>query len=300
MIEFAIPILTFLAVVCIGGAFILARASRQRALQARLAQLGGPYEEDGPRQNRLVELLHGIGRLVSAKGPSPALRTELTKAGYHGFMAAEIYLGIKFLLLVVGLFALTALLLPLPQTLPVKVLLIVLGSAVLSFLPNMFVSLRRRGRAAEVRMALPDAIDLLEICVSAGMGIDMAWNAVADEVRPVSTVLADEMTLANLEIHLGTPRGEAMHHMAERTDADELSSLAGVLAQSEQFGTSVADALRTYASSMREMRSQRAEETAEKMAVKLLLPMIVFIFPTILVVTAGPAIIKLVELFGGN
>ena len=145
---------------------------------------------------------------------------------------------------------------------------------------------------------MPDAIDLLEICVSSGMGLDMAWNSVAHEIRRVSSILADEMALTNLEIHLGADRADAMRHTSDRTGADEMASLASVLVQSERFGTSIADALRTYATSMREQRSQRAEEAAEKMAVKLLIPMVVFIFPTILVVTAGPAGVKLTALFG--
>ena len=149
-------------------------------------------------------------------------------------------------------------------------------------------------------MHLPHAIDLLEICVSSGMGLEMAWNAVGDEVRRVSTILADEMALANLEMHLGADRASAMRHMAERTGAEEISSLVATLVQSERFGTKVADALRVFAESMRIERSQRAEEAAEKMAVKLLFPLILFIFPSMLIVCAGSAVIQIVQVLGGN
>ncbi len=154
-------------------------------------------------------------------------------------------------------------------------------------------------RREEVRRHLPDAVDLLEISVSAGMGLDMAWNMVTDEIRRVSTTLADEMALTNLEIHLGAPRAEAMRHMAQRTGAEEISSLVAVLVQTDRFGTSVAKALENFTSSMREGRSFRAQEVAEKMAVKLLFPMVIFIFPAVLVVLAGPAVIGLFKILGG-
>ena len=301
MLQLLIPILTFVTVTSIGAAVIIARAARRKQLENRLLEAGGfPEDLENPEsKRRLVDMLHRTGRFVSAKGPSPSLRSGMAKAGYHSFMAAEIYLGSKILLLVAGLIGLSFVLIPLDLGTMSTILLVIGGATLFSFLPNILVSIRRRARCDEVERALPDAIDLLEICVGAGMGLDMAWNAVADEIRRVSTVLADEMTLTNVEIHLGTPRNVAMKNMAERTDADELSSLASVLGQSAEFGTSVSDALRTFAASMREIRTQKAEEAAEKMAVKLLLPMIVFIFPSVLVVTAGPAGIRLTNLLGG-
>ena len=300
--EWLIPLLVFLSVACVGGAVIVAQLARRKAVAARLVQIGAFEGESlapvSSWKQRSLGLLHRLGHYVSVKGPSAQLRAEMTRAGYHNFLAAEIFLGIKILLLVVALVSLTLLVPPLRLSAQLNILLIVGGAALLWFVPNLIVRLRRQRRAAEVGRALPDAIDMLEICVTAGMGIDMAWNSVADEIRRVSTVLADEMTLTNLEIHLGTTRGVAMRNMAGRTQADEVLALAGVFSQSEQFGTSVSDALRTFAESMREQRSQKAQEAAERMAVKLLLPMIFFIFPTVLIVAAGPAVIKLIDLFG--
>jgi tight adherence protein C len=173
-------------------------------------------------------------------------------------------------------------------------------AAILFFLPNIVVSSRRNRRRAEVRRHLPDAVDLLEICVSAGMGLDMAWNHVGDEIRNVSLVLADEMALTVLEIQLGAPRTLAMRHMAERTGAEELASLVALLVQSDRFGTSIADSLRTFAVGMRETRSQRAEEQAEKTAVKLLFPLVFFIFPVMLIVMVGPAGIVLYHIMNSK
>ena len=302
MYEWLIPISIFVCVTAIGAAIVIGRESQKKRLQDRLYEHGSevpdPMAETTPT-SRFTKMLHRTGQRVSSKGPSPTLRAALAKAGYHGFLAAEVYLGVKTFLFLGGMVVLAALVYPVNIDLPLRVLLVLSGAAAVSFLPNFVVIAARRKRCDEVQRSLPEAIDLLEICVSAGMGMDMAWNSVTDEIRRVSDVLADEMALTNLEIHLGTYRAEAVQNMADRTEADELSSLAGVLAQAEQFGTSISDALRSFASSMREIRSQRAEESAEKMAVKLLLPMIMFIFPTVIIVTVGPASIRLVDILGG-
>jgi tight adherence protein C len=135
--------------------------------------------------------------------------------------------------------------------------------------------------------------------VTSGMGMDQAWNAVTDQIRGVSPTLADEMALTNLEMHLGASRAEAMRHMAERTGATELGSLVVCLAQAERFGTSMQTALRNFAGSMREARSYRAQEAAEKMAIKLLFPMVILVFPPAVIVMAGPAVMKLFKALSG-
>jgi tight adherence protein C len=182
-------------------------------------------------------------------------------------------------------------------SLAVKILIVVCGAAIAFFLPNIVLKRLATKRCSEVRRHLPDVIDLLEISVSGGMGLDTAWNAVAVEIRAVSPLTADEMALTNFEVLLGAERGDAIRNMALRTNSNELDSLVAVLVQSDRFGTSISEALRVFAQTMREMRSQRAEEHAEKMAVKMLFPMVLFIFPVVLIVAAGPAVLTLVELF---
>ena len=132
------------------------------------------------------------------------------------------------------------------------------------------------------------------------MGLDTAWNSVSEEVRGVSTALADEMALTSLQLRLGGSRSVAMRNMAERTGVDEVASLVAALVQSERFGTSISDALRTFAGSMRERRSQNAAEAAEKTAVKLLFPMVLFIFPAVFVVTVGPAAVQIYKMISGQ
>jgi tight adherence protein C len=182
----------------------------------------------------------------------------------------------------------------------IRACIIVAVLSTFALLPNVLVTLRRRRRTANVRGHLPDAIDLLEICVSSGMGMDMAWNSVCEEFRGVSTILADEMALSNLEMHLGARRADAMRNMAKRTGVEDISSMVATLVQSERFGTSISQALRTYAEAMRAERSARAEEQAEKLAIKLLFPMVVFIFPCMFIVILGPAGIRIQQMFLGG
>ncbi len=293
---YILPAAVFVAIVALGGALLLLR---RRNVSDRLTASG--VTPGGAPSSAAVGQMAGVMARLATGKPSLHLREELAQAGYHSPNNASVYLGLKMAMLglgvVVGL-VLAAVLVSLSPVMRLE-LVAVLGLAFF-FIPNLVVYLRRRKRRLEVRCHLPDALDLLEVCVSAGMGTDMAWNAVADEMRRVSTVLADEMALANLEIHLGAHRAEAMRHMAVRTGEADLESLAAILVQSERLGTSIADALQAFAAAMREQRKHRAQEAAEAMAVKLLLPMILFIFPAILIVLIGPAGMRIAATFGGG
>jgi tight adherence protein C len=307
MNPFIVPILTFLAVIFVGGAIIAIMGTRRRALEARL--FGGDNRGSefapigGVSGTRLVNTLDHVGRAMSS-GSKPAsnadLRERLTHAGFYDPAAPTIFMGAQLLLFVIalpiaGLFVLA---LGLPMLIGVCVVLLV--TTILAVMPNLYVRHRRERRRSEVREQLPDAIDLLEICVTSGMGLEMAWNAVADDFRGVSTTLSDEMSLATLEMHLGAPRAQALRNMARRTGVEDIASLVATLVQSERFGTSVSQALRTYADALRTERSQRAEEQAEKLAVKLLFPMVLFIFPVVFIVILGPAVIKIHGMFANG
>lgn len=229
-----------------------------------------------------MSFLVKIGNVVSHGRSSTTLWEQMIQAGYLHPYAPPIYTGIKLLLFVIGLLAAMFLVTVFPSErhFSTKMMTVFLGGTALFFLPNFVISYRLKKRHDEIYRNLPQAIDLLEICVSSGLGLDMAWNIVADEVRQVSPVLSGSMSLTNFEMHLGVSRIEAMKHMAERTGVDDLKSLAAILIQTDRFGTSIADTLRVFAQSIREERSFSAEEMAERMSVKLLVPMILFIFPT--------------------
>jgi len=305
MHDVLIPFLVFICVVALGAAVILVGVARKKILQDRLRGLSGKARTESTTvekaKPKLLSILSYAGDTVAmGKGGSPALREQLAKAGYHSHNAVTIYLGAKMFLLIGGVFALGVLLFPLGLPLSLTVLLVLAGGILFSFGPNFVVRCQRWKRREEVRNHLPDVLDLLEICVSSGMGLDMAWNAVGEEIRCVSSTLADEMALTNLEMHMGATRADAMRHMAERTDGEDISSLVAVLVQSERFGTSISSALQTFADSMRETRKQRAQEACEKMSVKLLIPMILLIFPSMLIVLIGPAAMTISKLFAGR
>lgn len=292
-----ISILAFAVVFSIGGVFLVLRRQREKSIESRMLGVleDDPFQDKTETTGGLVAWLVKVGNVVSHGRSSTTLWEQMIQAGYLHPYAPAIYTGVKLLLFVIGLLAVTVLTVVVPNELHFanKMMVVFLGGTFLFFLPNFVLSYRLKKRHDEIYCNLPQAIDLLEICVSSGLGLDTAWNIVADEVRQVSPVLAGSMSLTNFEMHLGVSRIEAMKHMAERTGVDDLKSLAAILIQTDRFGTSIADTLRIFAQSIREERSYAAEESAEKMSVKLLIPMILFIFPAVLGVMVGPAVISL-------
>jgi tight adherence protein C len=289
--------LVFVAVIFIGASILFLREQHRKAMRKRLEagdfgdiRLGGPAQ-----RGRFLRLLEGVGNFVSHGHATTSLWEQLIRAGYMSRGAPAIYTGVKIVLFIAGLIITAVVLMPLELSLGKRTWLISMGGLIPFFLPNLFVVHKEGKRRQEIQRYLPDVVDLLEICVSSGIGLDMAWNVVADEIHHVSAVLGTAMDLSNFEMHLGASRTEAMRNMATRTGADQLSSLAAILVQSERFGTSVAVALGEFASSMREERRMTAEENAEKMSVKMVIPMVLCIFPAVIVVTAGPAAINIVR-----
>ena len=299
--KIMIPALTFLSIVTIGVSILLSKAHKRKTLDTRMRDsalvVAGTTAPD-KKKSSLLRLLEKIGNLSSHGRASTNLWEELFRAGYYGKAAPAVYTGIKMLLFILGLVSIAILILPTAHHLTTKMTLIFLGGVLLFFLPNVLLRARLRKRHDEIAQHLPEAVDLLEICVSSGIGLGMAWNIVADEIQHVSPTLGSAMTLTNFEIHLGVSRIDAMRHMADRTGVDQLSSLAATLVQTERFGTSIATALREFATGMREERYFTAEEKAEKMAVKLIIPMVVFIFPAVLITIAGPAFAAIYKAIG--
>ncbi|HKQ49938.1 MAG TPA: type II secretion system F family protein [Phycisphaerae bacterium] len=298
--QFFIPILVFVAVMAIGAGILLARSIRLESLRTRLGT-ATPDEEAEPAEKGplLLRITGRLGGLMGVHGTSQNLRKLLARAGYHGDTPVVVFLGSKVLLLLAALGVGAALTYSAKWTTATKSLVVLGGATFFFFLPNMLVRLKGSRRTSEIRVCLPDAVDLLEICVSSGMGLDQAWNVVTEKISSVSMLLGDEMAFTNLEIHMGAPRSLAMRHLGERTGCQEASSLAAALTQSEQFGTSIAETLKTFASSMRETRSMMAQEFAEKLAVKLLFPLVFLIFPAIIIVVCGPAGIEWAKVLSG-
>jgi len=163
------------------------------------------------------------------------------------------------------------------------------------YLPNLWLMIKADIRKEKLFEGLPDALDLLVVCVEAGMGLDAAIHRVAEEIRLTNSTLSDEFKLLNLELRAGKSRQDALRNLALRTNIDAMNSLVTLLIQTDKFGTSVAKALRVFSDSFRTERYQKAEERAAKMPVKLVFPLVLFIFPSLFVVILGPAAIRIYQ-----
>src|SRR5262249_20304932 len=159
--------------------------------------------------------------------------------------------------------------------------------------PTLVLNHMRATRQKEIFLTLPDALDLLVVCVESGLGLDAAMRKVTDEMRGHAKVMCEELSLANLQLQMGRPRREVLHDLGVRTGVDDVKSLAAILIQADRFGSSIAQALRVQSDSMRTRRRQIAEEKAAKTAVQLIFPLVLFIFPGIFVVLVGPAAINI-------
>jgi tight adherence protein C len=164
------------------------------------------------------------------------------------------------------------------------------------FIPRFFLKRAMKERQRHIRLGLPDALDLTVICVEAGLALDQAMMRVGEDLRHAHPELSGEFHLFDLETRAGKPRAEALKNLAARTGVDDVRGLVGTLIQTDRFGTSVAQALRVHSDSLRTERRQRAEEQAAKTTVKMIIPLVLFVLPSLIFVTVGPAIIQLMRL----
>ncbi len=248
-------------------------------------------------KQRLQDVVGRLGEEMVKRGDLDleGWSKKLVQAGFWNTEAPRIFFGAR-VVLAAGLAIATlvggALLnVRLPTTLFLAVWLAALGW----LLPNWYVLQRRRKRRTEISAALADALDLLVACVEAGVGLNQAMVRVSEEVRNISEALSAELAMVNLEIRAGTPRDRALRNLAERTGLEDIENLVSTLIQTERFGTSVGRALRVQADTLRQKRRQRAEEAAAKTTIKLVFPLVMFIFPALFVVVLGPAAIQVVK-----
>lgn len=272
----------------------------------RLQQLGGtgsalsPADGEGvsPWVQRIVKLSGPIARLsLPAEGwENSPLRIRFMNAGYRTHNAPILFFAAKTVLTLAlpALFILYVNMFGVEFKTPNLVMLLaVVLAAIGYFLPNFVLERIIAYRQREIFEAFPDAIDLMTVCVEAGLGLDAAITRVGEEMRMKSPILADELHLVNLELRAGNSRAQALRNLALRTGVDEVDNLVAMLVQTDRFGTSVADSLRVHSDSLRTKRRLRAEEAAAKIPVKLLIPMIFCIFPSMLLVLLGPAFISI-------
>lgn len=297
------PVFMFIAIMT--GTFLLLSkiSSRNNQAEERLERIGRPkslVEIDmaaQESQQRFAGLRNAFSSLGSAMQPQSELekntiRVTLANAGFRSESAPAVFQGIRLV------FAIMALLVAgtvyyAQGTGPIGLMMIVLLGGGTFFLPKFVLEFLKNARQKEVFLTLPDALDLLVVCVESGLGLDAAMRKVTDEMKDHAKVLTEEFSLANLQLQMGRPRREVLHDLGIRTGVDDVKSLAAILIQADRFGSSIAQALRVQSDSMRVRRRQLAEEKAAATAVKLIFPLVLFIFPAIFVVLVGPAAIQI-------
>lgn len=276
--------------------------NRDEALSRRLAQLtGAPGALDktddasSAWHAKVAKVAAPIAWLSTpSKGwESSNFRVRFMHAGLRGAGWPVIFFGAKtfFALALPGLLLLYVSMANVPSTVAASLLALLLLVAVGYFFPNLVLWMMIRVRQREVREALPDAIDMMTVCVEAGLGLDAAMKRAGEEMGLRSHALADELNLVALELRVGATRESALRNFALRTGVDDVATFVTILLQSEHFGTNVADSLRILSDTMRDRRKVRAEEVAAKIPLKLLFPLIFLIFPSLFLVLIGPAII---------
>lgn len=223
------------------------------------------------------------------------LRCRLSTGGFRGENAPTTFLAMKTIMAVILGIAAAAYMWAKGSTMMngMGMTLVAAGAGFLA--PDFWLSSAISKRSESIRHGLPDTLDLMVITVESGLGLDAAFQRVGDEMKHVHPSLAEELQLVTLESQMGIPRSEALNNFAARTGIEESRSLVAIINQAERFGTSIARALRNQSDALRVKRRQAAEERAQKTTVKLMAPLILFIFPAILVVLAGPAALKMIE-----
>jgi tight adherence protein C len=287
--------LIFVAVALGAAAFFL-WMTPTRAEQ-RLQVMAGPVEKSHWTET-IVKVAGPLAKLSTPEGDweNSPLRLRFLHAGIRNPDARLVYFAAKTLLplLLAGL-TYTALR-GMSQDGGLTLLFYILAAALVGcYLPNLVIWLSIRSRQREIFESFPDAADLMLVCVEAGLGLDAGLTRVADEIRRKSVALAEELHLTNLEIRAGGTREKALRNLALRTGVEEIATFATMLTQADKFGTSIGDSLRVFSDDLRHKRQIRAEESAAKVPTKMLFPLVVCIFPAIIMVILGPAIITIVR-----
>lgn len=290
-----LPVFAFLlGLLGVGGLALMLRPTRAVAIDRRLREVTGDHARPAapqPSMRPTVQMLKRVGEKVPSSAKElGTLRLRLVQAGFRKPDNLSVFLAIRFgfALLSFGLFASPVITRP-------NLLFATAALGVGYVLPGMVLARRAKRRQHRIRLALPDALDLLVISVEAGLGLDQALSRVGQELGCAYPELANDLRLLNLELRAGKARSEALRNLAQRTGVDDLSALVAMLVQTDKFGTSVANSLRVFSETLRTKRRQRAEEAAAKTGVKMVFPLVLCIFPAIWVVTIGPAAIQFVK-----
>lgn len=276
-----------------GILYLLSR--RRDPVQLRLKDLQEGEEGEEEYKKSILSLKGATDLLGLGSGEAKGTKLWLAQAGYRGPQSVFNYHGVRLLgALLLGILSITlGLYFHIQSTL---IPLAVFGGVLVGGnIPKLWVAHRISRRRDEIRRSVPSVLDLMVVCVEAGLSLNAAIQKIAAETKSAYQALCEELHLVNQEILIGKTRADAFRNLARRTGVDELRSLAVMLIQADKLGTSIASSLRVLADSLRVKRRQRAEEAAHKTSIKLIFPLVLLIFPELLVILVGPAIINIVK-----
>jgi tight adherence protein C len=294
----AITAITFLATFAAVAAVLYAMTPGGAGIAGRLSRFMNPAapvveSSFGEKQrDRMRDTLASLGKLVPGdSGETPRTQLLMLRAGYRSPQALMAMRGFKIVMPIafIGLVFVTGIYAWNPY------MIVPIAAAVGYLFPEMFLGWRVSARQQRLRRGLPDGLDLLVICVESGLGLDQALMKVAQELRITHHELSEELQLVNLEMRIGKTRIEALRELGRRTGLEDLKSMVAMLVQTDRFGTSVAQSLRVFSDDLRIKRRQRAEEMSAKTSVKMVPPLVFFIFPALMVVILGPAVLTLLR-----
>ena len=308
--ETLLPYAIFGAITCFAYAFISMFGKNKSRAVERLDELRDPSlrnkvvrEEGGAKKQgstagkAFSKAAPTLSRALEPKSEieQSALRVKLANAGFASPNAPQLFLATKIATLALGLVlgsGFGVVKYGMGQNMWTSFLL---GGGLGFYLPEIIVSFMKSARQEKIFLQLPDALDLLVVCVEAGLGLDAGMRRVAEELNDTAPEVCGELNSANMQLQMGRPRREVLRDLGVRTGVDDVRALAAILIQADKFGSSIAQALRVQSDSMRTKRRQIAEEKAQQTAVKMIFPLVLFIFPGIFVVLVGPAAIMLID-----
>jgi tight adherence protein C len=307
-----VPLGVFLAMTLGAWGVLGLIAGRPKTAEERLSRLldpraaGAGQAEHAKRQEAFqAKVTAAANKLGQSLRPSDTeelgkIRVRLLNAGYRQEQAVAVYFGIKLFGLVLGLlitFPVCALNFGMSQTSYVFTAAV---GGLFFYLPDLVINSQKKRRGESIFLGLPDALDLMVVCVEAGLGLDAAMRRVTNELARSCPVICEEFAISNFQIQMGRARRDVLRDLGTRTGVDDVRSLAAVIIQAEKFGSSISAALRVQSDAMRLRRRQLAEERAAMTSVKIMLPLIFFIFPGVFVVLVGPAMMRMASVFGAH
>lgn len=301
-----LPIAAFIAITAGIWGVVAMFSKRSSRASERLEEWRDPFarqkrEGGGPKENAVGSMFEkaapALSKALESKNENEQnnLKTRLANAGFSKPNATRNFLAIKVMCLALGVIFGMAYGFASAGFSKDSLMSFVIGGGLGFYIPELMLSLMKSSRQQKIFLQLPDALDLLVVCVEAGLGLDAGMRRIAEELSASAPEVCSEFSTANMQLQMGKPRREVLHDLGVRTGVDDMRALVAILIQADRFGSSIAQALRVQSDSMRVKRRQMAEEKAQQTAVKMIFPLVLFIFPGIFVVLVGPAAIQLME-----